>query len=257
MHRTSAPINRKCPADYAGTGNNGGSDGHGTSEIPGRRGAGRTGWLDLDASIDKTIALDQGGSGKGAKLIAFPEAFIPGYPWYIWMNSPAWAIGRGFVQRYFDNSLSYDSPQAESCAMRCGKRAYRRARPVRARGRQPLPCAMADRARRRDHRETPQAAADPCRAHRLWRGRRQRPCGPCAPGIGRLGALCCWEHLQPLSKYAMYAQNEQVHVAAWPSFSLYDRSPGARRGVNNAARASMRSRAPASCWRLARRSRRR
>ncbi|MHC2893109.1 hypothetical protein ACVIU4_004263 [Bradyrhizobium barranii subsp. barranii] len=31
-----------------------------------------------------------------------------------------------------------------------------------------------------------------------------------------------WEHLQPLSKYAMYAQNEQVHVAAWPSFSLYD-----------------------------------
>ena len=40
--------------------------------------------------------------------------------------------------------------------------------------------------------------------------------------VGRLGALCCWEHLQPLSKYAMYAQNEQVHVGAWPSFSLYD-----------------------------------
>ena len=39
--------------------------------------------------------------------------------------------------------------------------------------------------------------------------------------LGRLGGLCCWEHLQPLSKYAMYAQNEQVHVAAWPSFSLY------------------------------------
>ncbi|RML49210.1 putative Nitrilase [Pseudomonas syringae pv. maculicola] len=39
--------------------------------------------------------------------------------------------------------------------------------------------------------------------------------------VGVLGALCCWEHLQPLSKYAMYAQNEQIHVAAWPSFSLY------------------------------------
>jgi aliphatic nitrilase len=39
--------------------------------------------------------------------------------------------------------------------------------------------------------------------------------------LGRIGALCCWEHLQPLSKYAMYAQNEQVHVAAWPSFSIY------------------------------------
>ena len=39
--------------------------------------------------------------------------------------------------------------------------------------------------------------------------------------LGRLGALCCWEHLQPLTKYAMYAQNEQVHVGAWPSFSMY------------------------------------
>ena len=70
-------------------------------------------WLDLDASIDKTIALIEEAARAGAKLIAFPEAFIPGYPWHIWLDSPAWAIGRGFVQRYFDNSLSYDSPQAE------------------------------------------------------------------------------------------------------------------------------------------------
>src|SRR6266702_1273880 len=33
---------------------------------------------------------------------------------------------------------------------------------------------MADRPRWRNHRQAPQAAADPCRAHRLWRGRRQR-----------------------------------------------------------------------------------
>ena len=70
-------------------------------------------WPDLDASIDKSIALIREAAEKGAKLIAFPEAFIPGYPWHIWMDSPAWAIGRGFVQRYFDNSLSYDSAQAE------------------------------------------------------------------------------------------------------------------------------------------------
>ena len=57
-----------------------------------------------------------------------------------------------------------------------------------------------------------------------------------ATDIGRLGALCCWEHLQPLSKYAMYSQNEQVHVGAWPSFSVYDPfafALGAQ--VNNAA----------------------
>jgi nitrilase len=54
--------------------------------------------------------------------------------------------------------------------------------------------------------------------------------------LGRVGALCCWEHLQPLSKYAMYAQNEQVHIAAWPSFSLYRGGAYALGAeVNNAA----------------------
>ncbi len=54
--------------------------------------------------------------------------------------------------------------------------------------------------------------------------------------LGRVGALCCWEHLQPLSKYAMYAQNEQVHIAAWPAFSLYRGGAYALgHEVNNAA----------------------
>ena len=134
-------------------------------------------WLDLDASIKKTIALIEEAAAKGAKLIAFPEVFIPGYPWHIWLDSPAWAIGRGFVQRYFDNSLSYDSPQAEKL-----REAVRKAKLTAVIGLSERDGgslyhrAMADRPRWRDHRQAPQAAADPCRAHRLWRGRRQRSC---------------------------------------------------------------------------------
>ena len=56
---------------------------------------------------------DRGSFAKGAKLIAFPETFIPGYPWQIWLGAPTSTIGRGFVQRYFDNSLAFNSPQAE------------------------------------------------------------------------------------------------------------------------------------------------
>ena len=39
--------------------------------------------------------------------------------------------------------------------------------------------------------------------------------------IGRVGQLCCWEHIQPLSKYALFSQNEQIHIAGWPAFTLY------------------------------------
>jgi len=53
--------------------------------------------------------------------------------------------------------------------------------------------------------------------------------------LGNIGMLACWEHLQPQSKYAMYAQNEQLHIGAWPSFSLYRGAANALGAeVNNA-----------------------
>ena len=39
--------------------------------------------------------------------------------------------------------------------------------------------------------------------------------------LGRIGQLNCWEHLQPLTKYAMFSLHEQIHIGAWPSFSCY------------------------------------
>jgi nitrilase len=34
--------------------------------------------------------------------------------------------------------------------------------------------------------------------------------------VGKVGALSCWEHIQPLLKYHTMSQREQIHVAAWP-----------------------------------------
>lgn len=33
---------------------------------------------------------------------------------------------------------------------------------------------------------------------------------------GRVGGLICWEHWQPLARQALHAQDEEIHVAAWP-----------------------------------------
>lgn len=47
------------------------------------------------------------------------------------------------------------------------------------------------------------------------------------PGIGKVGSLACWEHIQPLLKYYMLAQKEQIHVSAWPPLdSFVEGSPG-------------------------------
>lgn len=34
--------------------------------------------------------------------------------------------------------------------------------------------------------------------------------------VGRVGALLCWEHINPLLKYHTYHQRELIHIAAWP-----------------------------------------
>jgi predicted amidohydrolase len=40
-------------------------------------------FLDLDASVEKaTHFIDEAGAA-GARVIAFPETWIPGYPWWI------------------------------------------------------------------------------------------------------------------------------------------------------------------------------
>jgi nitrilase len=176
-------------------------------------------FLDLDASIAKAIALIAEAAQNGAKLVAFPETWLPGYPWFIWLDSPAWSMQ--FIQRYHDNSLVYGSPQAE-----------RLCEAAKAHG---ITVVMGHSERHGGSLYMGQwiIGAD---GQTIAQRRKLKPThvertvfgegdgsdlAVHDTPLGRIGALCCWEHLQPLSKYAMYAQNEQVHIAAWPSFSLY------------------------------------
>ena len=41
-------------------------------------------WLDLEAGVVKTCKIIEEAAQAGAKLVAFPECWIPGYPAWIW-----------------------------------------------------------------------------------------------------------------------------------------------------------------------------
>lgn len=191
-------------------------------------------FLDLDGTIDKTIDLMEQASREGAGLVAFPETWIPGYPWWIWLTAPA--LGMAFVQRYFDHSLVIGSDEY--------KRLENAARQLRIW----LSVGFSERAGGSLY--IAQALIDDEGCTRLTR-RKLRPThvertvfgdgdgsdlAVVKTSIGNVGMLNCWEHLQPLTKYALYAQDEQIHIGAWPSFSIY---PGAANAlgpeVNTAA----------------------
>jgi len=177
-------------------------------------------FLDLAGSVEKTIALIDEAGRQDVDLLAFPETWIPGYPWFIWLGAPAW--GMQFVGRYHENSIGADS--AEERAIRA------------AVARNGLTCVLGASERAGGSNYMAQWIYGPdgsvvARRRKLKPTHVERTIFGEGDGsdiavhdtdVGRLGALCCWEHLQPLTKYAMYAQGEQVHVAAWPSFSLYE-----------------------------------
>ena len=191
-------------------------------------------YLDLDASIDKAVKLIAEAARNDAKLIAFPETWLPGYPWFIWLDSPAW--GMQFVQRYHDNSLVYGTPQAERIAQAAKdhKITVVMGHSEKQGGSLYIAQWIID-----ENGETvaQRRKLKPTHVERTVFGEGDgSDLSVWDTSLGRIGALCCWEHLQPLSKYAMYAQNEQVHIASWPSFSVYRGAANALGiEVNNAA----------------------
>ena len=176
-------------------------------------------FLDLDATLDKGIALIEEAAQNGARLIGFPETWIPGYPWWIWLDSPIG--GLRFVQQYHENSLRKDSPQLQKlcdaardnnlfvvmgASERDGGSLYISQFFIDADG------TLLDVRRKLKPTHVERTVFGDGHGNNLR---------VFETDLGRVGGLCCWEHLQPLSKYAMYAQNEQVHIGAWPTFSLY------------------------------------
>ncbi|WP_409159936.1 carbon-nitrogen hydrolase family protein [Pectobacterium sp. B2J-2] len=176
-------------------------------------------FMDLDGTVDKTIKLIDEAAQKGADLIAFPETWIPGYPWFLWLNSPA--ANMPLVYAYHQHSLVLDSIQARRIADAAKQNNIVVALGFSERDHGSLYISQwiigsdgetigTRRKLKATHVERTLFGESDGSSLTTW----ETP-------LGNIGALCCWEHLQPLSRYAMYSQHEEIHIAAWPSFSLY------------------------------------
>jgi len=53
-------------------------------------------FLDAAATTDKAVSLIREAAKNGAQIVAFPEVFIPGYPYWSWITDP---VDRGSLVR--------------------------------------------------------------------------------------------------------------------------------------------------------------
>ncbi len=176
-------------------------------------------YMDLQGSVSKAVRLISEAAANGARLIAFPETWIPGYPWFIWLAAPAW--GLQFIPRYHGNSMAVNSDEMRAlCAAAKDTGIY---------------ALIGFSEKMGGSRYMAQALIGPD-GRLLYTRRKLKPTHVersvfgdgdgsdfhvAETPLGNIGSLNCWEHLQPLSRMAMYSMHEEIHVAGWPSFCLY------------------------------------
>lgn len=170
-------------------------------------------FLDREATIDKACELIAKAAVEGAGLVVFPEAFVPGYPDWVWRTKP-WD-DRQWFGRLLDQAVTVPS----DATARLGD-AARLAKAWVAIGVNEL-----DRASRTIFNSllylSPDGTVAGCHRKLMPTGGERTVWGTgdgstltvLETGFGRLGGLLCWENYMPLARMAMYAQGVDVYLA--------------------------------------------
>ena len=63
-------------------------------------------FLNVGKTVDKAITFIKEASQNGAQLIAFPEVFIAGYPYWNWIMTPV--QGSKWYEQLYKNSVTVE-----------------------------------------------------------------------------------------------------------------------------------------------------
>ena len=176
--------------------------------------------LDFQAGIDKAVALARDAIDAGARVVAFGETFLGGYP--LWLDE---APGAALWDHPGTKALH--AIMLEQAVVANDERLLRLQELADASG-AVISIGAHERVRRSlvnnqltfrpgqpvlDHRKLV-----PTHGERLiWARGDGSTLGVHQAEWGRLGSLICWEHWMPLARAAMHNLGEDVHVAAWPT----------------------------------------
>jgi len=180
-------------------------------------------FLNRDESITKVCNLIEQAAERGADIVAFPETFVPGYPFWIWTHTPV--RGAPLFYELFTNSVTVGSEATERVGAAARKAGIHVVLGVSEADGGTLYNTQLffDRSgtlvgRRRK--------LQPTHVERTVWGRGDGADLPVFNSdIGRISGLTCWEHSMDLARYALISQEQQIHIAAWPAISALTHDP--------------------------------
>jgi aliphatic nitrilase len=172
---------------------------------------------DLDSqagTLDRVLAAMSEAAGKGAKLVVFPETFVPWYPYFSFVQPPV--LTGGEHVRLYDNAVVVPGPATEAVSAEARRHGIVVALGVNERDHGSLYNAQlifdADGALLLKRRKITPTFHE----RMIWGQGDGSGLKVVDTAVGRVGALACWEHYNPLARYALMAQHEEIHVAQFP-----------------------------------------
>ena len=171
--------------------------------------------------MQKACTLIAEAANLGARIIAFPETWLPGYPVWLdfapeaalWDSQPAKVLYRHLAH----NSISIPGQHLERLLAAARDTGTYLVMGAHERLGATLYNTMIF-AGRDGHSYQIHRKLMPTYTERLVWGRGDgSTLGVMATEYGNLGGLICWEHWMPLARAAMHARHETVHVAQWPA----------------------------------------
>ncbi|RPF77087.1 MAG: Nit6803 family nitriliase [Synechococcus sp. TMED155] len=168
----------------------------------------------LDGSMQKVLNAMAQAAAEDVEMIVFPETFLPYYPYFSFVEPPV-RMGRAHLALY-EQAVTVPGPVTDAVAAAARQYGMQVLLGVNERDGGTLyntqllfsSCGEISLKRRK---------ITPTYHERMIWGQGDGAGLQVVPTpLGRIGALACWEHYNPLARYSLMAQGEEIHCAQFP-----------------------------------------
>lgn len=165
-------------------------------------------------TIERVLNAIADAADKGAEFIVFPETFVPYYPYFSFVQPPV-QQGTAHLELY-QESVVVPSPETQAVADAARKRGVVVVLGVNERDHGSLYNTQlifdADGSLALKRRKITPTYHE----RMVWGQGDGAGLKVVETKVGRVGALACWEHYNPLARYALMTQHEEIHAAHFP-----------------------------------------
>ncbi|MGB3672127.1 MAG: Nit6803 family nitrilase [Phormidesmis sp.] len=171
-------------------------------------------------TMEKVLQAIDDAAKDGAELIVFPETFVPYYPYFSFVLPPV-LMGKEHMKLY-EEAVDVPGPVTEAVSRAARAHQMVIVLGVNERDKGSLyntqlifdadgTCLIKRRKLTPTYHE-----------RMVWGQGDGSGLRVCDSAVGKVGALACWEHYNPLARYSLMAAHEQIHCAQFPGSMVGD-----------------------------------